>query len=59
MKENYVVQENSFRLQTHSDWGTMTFLYQDEVGGLEAQMTNGQGVPVTPIKDSLVLNAVL
>jgi len=50
---------NTIRLGEHCDWCTFTLLFQDEVGGLEAKMANGDWVPVNPIKDSIVLNAGL
>jgi len=51
--------ENALRLGEHNDWGTMTFLLQDDVGGLEAKRTDGQWVPVPPIPGTIVLNAGL
>jgi isopenicillin N synthase-like dioxygenase len=50
------INENTLRLTEHSDLDTCSFLFQDEVGGLEAKMTNGEWVPVPPIKDSIVFN---
>jgi isopenicillin N synthase-like dioxygenase len=57
--EDEAIIENVMRCTEHQDWGTITFLYQDHVGGLEAKMTNGQWVPVNPVKDGIVLNAGL
>jgi isopenicillin N synthase-like dioxygenase len=59
MSEDEGIIENVMRCTEHQDWGTITFLYQDHVGGLEAKMTNGQWVPVKPVKDGIVLNAGL
>jgi isopenicillin N synthase-like dioxygenase len=53
------IQDDSMRLNEHNDWGTVTFLVQDHIGGLEAKKTTGEWVPVPPIKDSIVLNAGL
>jgi len=50
-------QLTCLRLGEHNDWGTMTFLYQDDIGGLEAKLVDGSWIPVPPIKDSFVLNA--
>jgi isopenicillin N synthase-like dioxygenase len=50
----------SMRLGEHNDWGTITFLYQDMAGGLEALPPNDvDWIEVTPIPNSLVLNAGL
>jgi isopenicillin N synthase-like dioxygenase len=54
---NFEIKEASMRLTEHQDWGTIIFLHQDEVGGLEAKLTNGEWIPVQPIKDSFVINA--
>jgi len=48
-----------FRLGPHADYGTITFLIQDDVGGLEARDQEGNWVPVPPIPNSIVLNAGL
>ena len=45
------------RRGAHSDWGTLTILYQDEnPTGLEVVNRAGQWTPVAPIKDSFVVN---
>lgn len=45
------------RRGAHSDWGTLTILYQDEnPTGLEVVNRSGQWTPVAPIKDSFVVN---
>jgi isopenicillin N synthase-like dioxygenase len=53
------IKEGSLRLGEHNDWGTITLLIQDTLGGLEAKQTDGKWIPVTPIKDSIILNAGL
>jgi len=47
------------RLSAHTDFDTLTFLFQDEVGGLEVEDPNepGKYVAVPPIPNSVVLNA--
>eukprot|EP01113_Clastostelium_recurvatum_P050648 TRINITY_DN9635_c0_g1_i4.p1 TRINITY_DN9635_c0_g1~~TRINITY_DN9635_c0_g1_i4.p1 ORF type:complete len:294 (-),score=64.11 TRINITY_DN9635_c0_g1_i4:84-965(-) len=40
----------------HSDYGFITILYQDDVGGLELQNSAGAWVPAPPIPGSLVVN---
>jgi isopenicillin N synthase-like dioxygenase len=40
----------------HTDSGILTLLWQDSVGGLQAQNGAGQWVPVTPTEGALVIN---
>ena len=40
----------------HCDWSWLTFLQQDNVGGLEAMDQNGKWHKVTPLDHSLVVN---
>ncbi|GLJ54732.1 hypothetical protein SUGI_1175660 [Cryptomeria japonica] len=41
----------------HTDFGALTLLYQDEVGGLEVNCReNGQWVPAAPMPNSFVVN---
>ncbi|XP_021955148.1 1-aminocyclopropane-1-carboxylate oxidase [Folsomia candida] len=53
------IPEDALRLGEHNDWGTVTFLVQDSVGGLEAKKTNGDWISVPPIENSIILNAGL
>ena len=41
----------------NADYGLITLLYQDEVGGLEVRGANNTWVPATPIKDAILINA--
>jgi len=59
MEPGKTFPEDSMRLTEHMDWGTVTFLFQDSTGGLEAKKTNGEWISVTPVKDALILNAGL
>ncbi|XP_057298186.1 uncharacterized protein LOC130629097 isoform X2 [Hydractinia symbiolongicarpus] len=54
-KEN--VLENQLRCGEHSDYGTFTFLFQDEIGGLQVVNPSGEYVNATPIPGSIVVNA--
>ncbi|KAI0775945.1 Clavaminate synthase-like protein [Trametes elegans] len=46
------------RAGAHSDYGTLTLLFQDSVGGLEVQNPHtGQFQPATPIPGTIVINA--
>ncbi|TFK24074.1 Clavaminate synthase-like protein [Coprinopsis marcescibilis] len=45
------------RAGAHSDYGTLTLLFQDSVGGLEVQNPHtGAFVPATPIPGTIVVN---
>jgi isopenicillin N synthase-like dioxygenase len=48
----------SARMPAHSDWGSITFLFQDDCGGLEleTQHVPQEFVKVTPVKHALVMN---
>ncbi|KAF8319206.1 thymine dioxygenase [Amanita rubescens] len=47
------------RLSGHTDFDTFTFLFQDDIGGLEVEDPNepGKFVAVPPVPNSVVLNA--
>lgn len=40
----------------HTDYGTLTLLFQDDAGGLEVQNTAGRWVPAPPIPGTVVVN---
>lgn len=40
----------------HTDFGTLTVLSQDEIGGLEIQNVEGEWVPAPPVEGALVVN---
>ncbi|ORY09734.1 thymine dioxygenase [Clohesyomyces aquaticus] len=50
--------ENRSRINAHSDFGTLTLLFQDSVGGLEVEDPNQPGTfrPATPIEDTVLVN---
>jgi len=45
------------RAGEHSDYGSITLLFQDNVGGLEVKSPKGTWVRATPIPDTIVINA--
>ncbi|XP_055356093.1 uncharacterized protein LOC129601330 [Paramacrobiotus metropolitanus] len=44
------------RCGTHSDYGTLTLLYQDDVGGLEVENRKDEFVPATPMPGCVLVN---
>jgi len=54
-----LADENATRIPTHTDFCTMTFLLQDEIGGLEVEdpTNSGSFLPVVPVPGSLIVNA--
>ncbi|KAI0179225.1 Clavaminate synthase-like protein [Hypoxylon sp. FL1284] len=46
------------RMPAHSDWGTITMLFQDDCGGLQVEHPNKPGdfVNATPMKNAMVMN---
>lgn len=45
-------------MPAHSDWGTITMLFQDDCGGLQVEDPNQEGhfVDATPMANALVMN---
>ena len=48
--------EGVFGVAPHTDYGCVTLLWQDEVGGLEVQGPDGGWIPAPPIPGALVVN---
>ena len=44
------------RCGEHSDYGSLTFLFQDDLGGLEVRDKSGEWVRARPVKDSMLVN---
>ncbi|KAI9000849.1 Clavaminate synthase-like protein [Trametes punicea] len=58
IKRQLLSGEGQARAGAHSDYGTLTLLFQDSVGGLEVQNPRtGQFQPATPIPGTIVINA--
>lgn len=48
--------EEQFGIGTHTDWGVLTLLYQDEVGGLQVLSGDGEWVTADPVPGTFVVN---
>jgi isopenicillin N synthase-like dioxygenase len=48
--------EEQFGVAPHTDFGTLTLLYQDMVGGLQVKDRDGNWVTAHPIEDTYVVN---
>lgn len=53
-----IEEDRAARISAHTDWGTITLLFQDDCGGLEIEDPNSEGnfVPVTPVEGACVVN---
>ena len=50
------LKPGQIRLGEHSDYGSITLLFQDDVGGLEVDVPGVGFVPATPIPGTVVVN---
>ncbi|KAJ5757460.1 uncharacterized protein N7511_006154 [Penicillium nucicola] len=56
-KEVFNKNPNQVRAGEHSDYGSVTLLFQDKHGGLQVRSPKGTFVDATPISDTIVVNA--
>ena len=49
-------EKDQFGVAPHTDFGVVTVLCQDEIGGLEIQQRNGEWAAMPPIPGTLVVN---
>ena len=47
---------NQFGVSSHTDFGVLTVLCQDSIGGLQIQDLNGDWFHAPPIKDTIIIN---
>jgi isopenicillin N synthase-like dioxygenase len=57
LKEVFANNPDAVRAGAHSDYGSITLLFQDDIGGLEVKSPRGTWVRAVPIKDAIVVNA--
>lgn len=50
------VKPGQLRCGKHLDYGSITLLFQDDVGGLEVKPNGADYIPVTPIPGTVVVN---
>jgi len=56
-KEVFEKNKAQVRAGEHTDYGSITLLFQDSRGGLQVQSPNGKFIDATPIPDTIVINA--
>ncbi|BDD62293.1 hypothetical protein MPDQ_006716 [Monascus purpureus] len=44
------------RMPAHTDWSSITMLFQDDCGGLEVQTRQGEFVKAEPVKGAIIMN---
>ncbi|XP_037049383.1 1-aminocyclopropane-1-carboxylate oxidase-like [Bradysia coprophila] len=54
---NESIPPDAIRCGEHSDWGTITLLIQDMVGGLEVKTLDGKWLDATPVENAILLNS--
>lgn len=54
---NEDIPPDAIRCAEHSDWGTITLLIQDMVGGLEVKTLDGKWLDATPVENAILLNS--
>lgn len=50
------LEDGQLRAGAHTDYGSITLLLQDEVGGLEVQTCEGEWISAPPLPDTVVVN---
>ncbi|KAK2179385.1 hypothetical protein NP493_494g04028 [Ridgeia piscesae] len=56
IKSHPDVRPNQIRCGEHSDYGSITLLFQDDVGGLQLRTRDGEFVPATPMDGVVLVN---
>lgn len=55
--DSFKKNKNQVRAGAHTDYGSVTLLFQDMGGGLQVLSPNGNFIDATPIEDTIVVNA--
>ncbi|KAH8674275.1 hypothetical protein BX600DRAFT_433864 [Xylariales sp. PMI_506] len=50
-------KEGAMRAGSHTDFGTVTLLFQDMSGGLQVRTPDGTYMDIPPVEDAIVINA--
>ncbi|KAJ3080225.1 hypothetical protein HK102_003209 [Quaeritorhiza haematococci] len=50
-------RDDQIRAGAHTDYGSITLLFQDDKGGLEVKSFDGKFVPAKPVEGAIVVNA--
>ncbi|WP_372971778.1 isopenicillin N synthase family dioxygenase [Marinobacter sp.] len=56
LPEGFQPHDGESRAGAHTDYGSITLLFQDEVGGLEVRTRAGEWIRATPIPGTVVVN---
>ena len=56
ISNDYDIKPGQIRLGEHSDYGSITFVFQDNIGGLEVNILGKGYVPASPIPGTVVVN---
>jgi len=56
LEDTTQVKPGQLRCGEHTDYGALTLLFQDQCGGLEVLSPEGDYMPATPIKGSIIVN---
>ncbi|KAI8808724.1 hypothetical protein BJ742DRAFT_258635 [Cladochytrium replicatum] len=57
VKSQFMHQPGQKRANEHTDYGSITLLFQDDTGGLEVQLPSGEFIPAPPIEGTVIINA--
>ncbi|KAH6663733.1 hypothetical protein B0J14DRAFT_661933 [Halenospora varia] len=56
VEKSYMEKEGAVRIGSHTDYGTVTLLFQDGTGGLQVQYPDGNFYDVDPVPGAIVIN---